>query len=311
MIRTDARDPLPDALRGAVLALGNFDGFHQGHQAVVGEAIRWARELGRPAVVATFSPHPMRHFKPDAEPFRLTRLDQRMALFEDAGADGVLLFHFDQTLANMTAQRWIEDMIAGHVGAAGVVTGEDFTFGQRRGGNPELLRAAGARFGFEARTVGPVHDDQGPISSSRIRAALRAGDCETATRLLTRPFTIRGAVQHGDKLGRTIGFPTANLDLGRYLRPRYGIYAVTGRLADGRVLDGAANLGIRPTFEPPKELVEPYFFDFSGDLYGQDIDVAFHAFLRPEAKFASLDELTAQIARDCDNARARLADIAR
>ena len=310
MIRTDAREALPDALRGAVMALGNFDGFHQGHQAVVGAAIDWARELGRPAVVATFSPHPMRHFKPDAAPFRLTRLDQRMELFEAFGADGVLLFHFDAALANMSAERWIEEMVAGHVGAAGVVTGEDFTFGKGRGGNPELLRSAGARFGFEARTVGAVHDDRGPISSSRIREALRAGDCETATRLLTRPFTIRGAVQHGDKLGRAIGFPTANLDLGRYLRPRYGIYAVTGRLADGRVLQGAANLGVRPSFDPPKELLEPHFFDFSGDLYGQDIDVSFHAFLRPEAKFDSLDDLTAQIARDCDEARAKLATIA-
>lgn len=310
MIRLDHRDPMPEALRGAVLALGNFDGFHQGHQAVVGTAIDWARREGRPAMVATFSPHPMRYFKPDCDPFRLTRLDQRMELFEAAGVDGVLVFFFDATLANMPAERWIEDMIAGHLGAAGVVTGEDFTFGQRRGGNTALLKSLGAQFGIEARTVGAVHDAEGPISSSRIRAALQAGDCEAATRLLTRPFAIRGTVQHGDKVGRTIGFPTANIDLGEYLRPRYGIYAVTGHLPDGRVVQGAANVGIRPSFDPPKELLEPYFFDFSGDLYGQEIEVALHHFLRPEAKFDSLEELTAQIARDCDEARTRLAALA-
>jgi len=132
---------------------------------------------------------------------------------------------------------------------------------------------------------------------------LKAGDCETAERLLTRPFAIRGIVQHGDRLGRTIGYPTANLPLGAYLRPRYGIYAVTGRLSDGTTLKGAANLGIRPTFDPPKELLEPYFFDFDGDLYGQEVEVSFHHFLRPEAKFDSLDALTAQMALDCAEAR--------
>ena len=307
MIVIDHRDPMPDRLRGAVLALGNFDGFHQGHQAVIGAAIDWARSEGRPAVVATFSPHPMRYFQPDSPPFRLTRLDQRSELFAAAGADAMLVFHFDETLATMAAERWIEDVIAGQIGAAGVVTGQDFTFGRARGGNPALLKAFGARVGVGARTVGPVHDDVGPISSSRIRAALQAGDCAEATRLLTRPYAIRGTVQHGDKLGRSIGFPTANLDLGQYLRPLYGIYAVTGRLPDGRVLQGAANVGIRPSFDPPKELLEPYFFDFSGDLYGQEIDVSLHHFLRPEAKFDTLDALTAQMHKDCDEARRLLA----
>lgn len=305
MILVDHRDPMPESLRGAILALGNFDGFHQGHQAVVGEAIAWARSEGRPAVVATFSPHPMRYFKPDSAPFRLTRLDQRMEFFERAGADAMLVFHFDEALASMPAEDWVTKIIAGHIGAAGVVTGEDFTFGKGRGGNIALLR----QLGIAARTIPPVHDDQGPISSSRIRAALQAGDCAEATRLLTRPFAIRATVQHGDKVGRTIGFPTANLDIGEYLRPRYGIYAVTGHLPDGRALLGAANLGVRPHFVPPKELLEPHFFDFSGDLYGQEIEVAFHYFLRPEAKFESMDALTDQIARDCAEAKRRLTDV--
>lgn len=307
MIRLDHRDPLPDALRGAIIALGNFDGFHQGHQAVVGAALDWARSEGRPAIVATFDPHPMRFFKPEAEPFRLTTLNQRQELFASAGADAMLVFHFDRELASTPAEEWIAHVIAGRLGAGGVVTGEDFTFGKGRSGNAALMREVGARFGIGARTVGAVYDADGPVSSSRIRRALKLGDCETAARLLTRPFAIRGAVEHGDKLGRSIGYPTANLTLGTYLRPRYGIYAVTGLLPDGRRVPGAANIGVRPTFDPPKELLEPHFFDFAGDLYGQEIEVAFHSFLRPEAKFDSLDALTAQMARDCDEARARLA----
>jgi riboflavin kinase/FMN adenylyltransferase len=303
MIRLDHRETMPEALRGAILALGNFDGFHQGHQAVVGEALRWAKDEGRPGIVATFDPHPMQYFRPETPPFKLTTLDQRADLFAAAGADAMLVFHFDAAMAGMPAPQWADDMISQHIGASGIVTGEDFTFGKDRGGNPAVLR----EHGVAARTIPPVHDDEGPISSSRIRAALQAGDCVTAARLLTRPFAIRGAVQHGDKLGRTIGYPTANVDLGQYLRPRYGIYAVTGRLPDGRTVRGAANLGIRPTFDPPKELLEPYFFDFSGDLYGQEIEVALHHFLRPEAKFDSLDALTAQMEQDCGEARRLLA----
>ncbi|WP_198519265.1 bifunctional riboflavin kinase/FAD synthetase [Novosphingobium kunmingense] len=307
MPRLDARDPMPEALRGAVIALGNFDGFHLGHQAVAGEAIRWARADGRPAIVATFDPHPVRHFAPDAPPFRLTTLDQRQDLFAEAGADAMLVFAFGAELAATTAEDFVVKLLGERLGAAGVVTGEDFTFGKGRGGNVAVLRDIGARIGIEARAVGPVSEHGEVVSSSRIREALKAGDCETAKRLLTRPFTIRGTVQHGDKVGRTIGYPTANLGLENYLRPRYGVYAVTGTLPDGTVLKGAANLGIRPQFDPPKELLEPHFFDFSGDLYGQTIDVAFHHFLRPEAKFAGMDELVAQIEADCDEARRLLA----
>ena len=306
MIRLDSRQPLPSELRGAIIALGNFDGFHRGHQAVVGEALAWARAEGRPAIVATFDPHPVRFFQPNTPPFRLTTLDQRQELFAQAGADAMLVFHFDAEMAATTADDWVSQVIGQRAGAAGVVTGNDFTFGKGRGGNVALLHEQGARLGLAARTVGPVLDGGSPVSSSRIRAALQAGDCAEATRLLTRPFAIRATVQHGAKLGRTIGFPTANLALGHYLRPRYGIYAVTGRLPDGTLLGGAANIGIRPSFDPPIELLEPYFFDFSGDLYGVEIEVALHHFLRPEAKYDSLDALTAQIAQDCDDARAAL-----
>ena len=308
MERLDGGSAIPPRLAGGIVALGNFDGFHLGHQAVVGRAVARARAEGRPALVATFDPHPVRLFRPDAPPFRLTTLDQRQALFAAAGVDAMAVFRFDAALAALSAEAFVAQRLAGCLAVGGVVTGEDFTFGRAKGGDTAALAALGAVHGFAAETVAPVALDGAPVSSSRIRDALRRGDTAEATRLLTRPFTIRGTVRHGDKVGRTIGYPTANIELGRYLRPAYGIYAVTGRLPDGRVLKGAANLGIRPSFDPPREWLEPYFFDFDGDLYGQEIDVALVAYLRPEAKFDSLAALTAQMEADCERARAALSD---
>lgn len=301
--RIDAREPIPADLGGAIVALGNFDGFHLGHQAVAAEAVRWARAEGRPALIATFDPHPVRYFAPATPPFRLTTLDQRAELFAAAGAAAMLVFTFDAALATTSAEDFVGELLARRLGAAGVVTGSDFTFGRGRTGTVARLAELGAPIGLAARAVAPVVAGGEPVSSSRIRTALEAGDCATATRLMTRPFAIRGRVEHGAKLGRTLAFPTANLALGAYLRPAYGIYAVRGRLPDGRVLSGAANLGIRPSFDPPQELLEPHFFDFSGDLYGQEIEVELHRFLRPEAKYDTLEALTAQIARDCEEAR--------
>jgi riboflavin kinase/FMN adenylyltransferase len=304
MIRVDHRQPVPGDLRGAVVALGNFDGFHLGHQAVVREAVEWAWEQGRRAIVATFDPHPVRHFAPHVPPFRLTTLDQREELFAAAGADAMLVFHFDDALARTTAEDFVLKLLGQQIGACGVVTGEDFTFGKGRGGDVSVLRECGAQAGIASRAVGPVMDGGRPVSSSRIRDALKAGDCAEAARLLTRPFAIRGTVIHGDKRGREIGYPTANMDLGPYVRPRFGIYAVTGRvLATGEPLKGAASLGVRPMFDPPQELLEPYFFDFDRELYGEEIEVSLVRFLRPEAKFASLEALKAQMAEDCEQAR--------
>ena len=307
----DHRDPVPEALRGAVIALGNFDGFHRGHQAVAGEAIRWAQAEGRPSIIATFDPHPVRFFRPDVPPFRLTTLEQRQELYLAAGATAMLVFHFDRDLASTTAEDFIAKILIERFGAYGVVTGGDFTFGQGAKGDVGLLQGFGGDLGLRSRVVEAVEGGGAVVSSSRIREALREGDPQLAAQLLTRPFAIRGIVEHGDKRGRTIGYPTANLAIDSYLRPKYGIYAVTGRvLATGEVLKGAANIGIRPQFEPPKELLEPYFFDFSGDLYGQEIEVAFHHFLRGEAKFDSVDELVAQMEKDCAEARRLLSALA-
>lgn len=303
MKRLDGNAPIEDAFRGGVVALGNFDGVHAGHQAVIGKAVEMARAKGVPVLVATFDPHPVRHFAPDAPPFRLTTLDQRQRYLAELGVDAMVVFHFSTQLASVTAEDFVRQWLGGHLGVTGVVTGEDFTFGKGRSGNIGVLRDLTATLGMSCEAVGPVSDADGPISSSRIRDALKAGDCETATRLLTRPFAVEGVVQHGDKNGRKLGFPTANIDMANYLRPRYGIYAVRGLLHDGRTVDGAANLGIRPSFDPPKELLEPHFFDFGEDLYGKTIEIEFHSFIRPEKKFDSMDELMEQMARDCDTAR--------
>ena len=307
MERLDGGSTVPDALRGGIVALGNFDGFHRGHQAVVGRAVSRARAEGRPALVATFDPHPVRFFKPDLPPFRLTTLDQRQRLFAEAGADAMLVYQFGAELAAVTAPDFVADYLVSRAGAAGVTTGEDFTFGKCSGGNVEVLKLLGQANRISVDAVAAVDEDGAPVSSSRIRAALQTGDCRTAARLLTRPFAIEGVVEHGDKRGRELGYPTANLALDRYLRPRFGVYAVRGLLPGGRVVNGVANLGTRPMFEPPKELLEPYFFDFDDDLYDQVIEVELIDFIRDEAAFEDVETLTAQIARDCDAARDILA----
>jgi len=223
MERLDGGSAVPERLRGGIVALGNFDGFHEGHQAVVGRAVSRARAEGRPALVATFDPHPVHYFRPDLPPFRLTSLDQRQRLFAEAGADAMLVFRFDAELAGVTAPDFVTDHLASRIGAAGVVTGEDFTFGKGRGGNVDVLKLLGQANRISVDAVAPVVEDGEAVSSSRIRDALRAGDCPLAARLLTRPFAIEGVVEHGDKRGRDLGFPTANLAMGDYLRPRFGV----------------------------------------------------------------------------------------
>src|SRR6478672_277572 len=269
---------IPENLKGSIVALGNFDGFHLGHQAVVGRAIQRGFHERRPVIVATFDPHPVRYFKPDLPPFRLTTLDQREALFAHAGADAMLVFEFDEVLRSTSAEDFVIELLGKQIGAAGVVTGDDFTFGKMRGGNVDLLRTFGVEHGIVAETVAPVMLGELKISSGRIREALQAGDTASATHLLSRDFTIKGVVQKGDQRGRALGYATANMALGDYQRPRYGIYAVRVTLDDDSEHPGVASLGVRPTFDPPTELLEAHLLDFEGDLYGRKIAVALHAF---------------------------------
>jgi riboflavin kinase/FMN adenylyltransferase len=298
---------IPESLRGSIVALGNFDGFHLGHQAVVGRAVARAFHERRPVIVATFDPHPVKFFKPDLPPFRLTTLDQRERLFAHAGADAMLVFEFGPQLASMDAEQFVAEVLARQIGAAGVVTGDDFSFGKGRTGDVALLKTLGGQHGIAAEAVAQVVLDGERISSGRIREALVAGDIGKATHMLSRDYAIEGVVQRGDQRGRELGYPTANLELGDYQRPKYGIYAVRVELENGRELPGVASLGVRPTFEPPLELLEAHLFGFDGDLYGQRIEVGLHAFIREEKKFESLDHLVEHMREDEAAARELLA----
>ncbi len=298
---------IPEALKGSIVALGNFDGFHLGHQAVVGRAVGRGFHERRAVIVATFDPHPVRYFKPDVPPFRLTTLDQRERLFAHAGADAMLVFEFGERLRETSADDFVAKLLAGKLGAAGVVTGDDFSFGKGRTGNVEALRTLGAHVGIAAEAVAPVMVDGERVSSGRIREALVAGDTPRATHLLSRDFAIEGVVQRGDQRGRELGYPTANIALEDYQRPKYGIYAVRVTLEDGSELPGVASLGVRPTFDPPEELLEAHLFDFDGDLYGQKIEVALHAYIREEKKFDGIEALIAHMGEDEAKARHLLA----
>ena len=290
--------PIPEELRGAVLALGNFDGFHLGHQAVVSRAIALGFHQRRPVIVATFDPHPVRHFKPDVPPFRLTTLDQRERLFVHAGADAMLVFRFGAELAAMDAEEFVADVLVKRLGAAGVVTGD-----------VDLLAKLSQRHGLTAEAVTQVLIDGERVSSGRVREALVAGDPGSATRMLTRAYSIEGVVERGDgRGGAELNCPTANIRLGDYQRPAYGIYSVRVRLNGGEEeYAGVASLGIRPMFDPPVELLEANLFDFSGDLYGRTIEIGLHHYIRPEMKFDSMEALAARMQEDAAEARRLLA----
>ena len=307
MIRLTHDQPLPEALRGSIVALGNFDGFHLGHQAVVNRAIALGFHERRPVIVATFDPHPVRFFKPDVPPFRLTSLDQRERLFAHAGADAMLVFRFDAELASMDADAFVAEILARRLGVAGVVTGDDFSFGKGRTGDVDLLRKLGEQHGVRAEAVAQVMIDGERVSSGRIREALAAGDPGTATHLLTRPFAVEAVVERGDGRGHALGYPTANVSLGRYQRPAYGIYAVRIRLDDNSEHSGVASFGVRPTFEEGEEYLETFIFDWEGDLYDRTIEIGLIAYLRPEAKFDSVEALVEQMRKDEAEARRLLA----
>lgn len=303
---------LPAEVRGAVVALGNFDGVHRGHQTVIGKAQEIAGSLGVPSAVLTFEPHPRSVFRPDDPPFRLSPFRVKARHIEALGVDALFVSHFDEGFLHKSAEAFIEQVLVAGLGVRHVVCGYDFLFGHRRGGTPALLAEVGARIGFGVTEVGPVADPDGGIySSTRVREALVAGRPREAAQLLGCPWEIEGRVQHGDKRGRTIGFPTANLELDEYLRPAFGVYAVRAGVDHGATTvwhRGVANLGARPTVGGTVERLEAHLFDFDEDLYGRHLRVQLVDFLRPEKKFASFDELKDQIARDAAAARDSLAE---
>jgi len=298
-------EALPEAARGAVVALGNFDGVHRGHAAVIGQAAALAETLGAPAGAAVFSPHPRRVFAPDTPPFALMNNAQRVRALEAEGAQIVHHITFDAMLAAMSPQTFVEEVLYAGLGLKGVVTGSDFCFGKGRAGSVYDLQTLCADRGIKTRIADAVSasGDAEKISSSAVRNALREGRPEIAAALLGRAFAIEGEVFTGDQRGRVLGFPTANVALGDYLRPAFGVYATRSRLADGRLIPGVANLGRRPTVDGHSERLEVHLFDFDADLYGQTLETELVAFIRPEQKFDGLDALKAQIAADSDSAR--------
>jgi len=300
----DWRD-LSDTLRGATVALGNFDGVHLGHAHVL-RAAHGARP-GAKLAVLTFEPHPRELFRPDDPAFRLTLSAERAEALATLGVQIVYEMPFDRSFSLLSAEAFVDEVLHAGVGAAHLACGPDFAFGHRRGGDVGFLTTRAEALGIGLTVVPPLADAQGPISSTRIRRLLQDGYPERAAAELGRPWAVRGPVTHGDQRGRTIGFPTANVPLGRHLEPARGVYAVRARLPDGTTVPGVANIGRRPTVnEGTESRLEVHLFDYDGDLYGHEIAVALHAFLRAERKFASFDDLRTQIVADAEQARALL-----
>jgi riboflavin kinase/FMN adenylyltransferase len=307
-----ARDPLspPKGLEGAVAALGNFDGLHRGHRGVIERAKALARRLGKPCALVTFEPHPADFFAGRSIIFRLTPPDAKAAMLARLGLDGMVILTFDAAFAARPARDFTEDVLMRRLGLSAAVAGYDFGFGAKRSGTPEFLRAEGERLGFAVEIVERITQDEAgsleAVSSTATREALQAGDVEQAARLLGHPYFVEGVVAHGRKLGRELGFPTANIELDPSNQLKHGVYAVTLE-AGGVIYDGVASFGRRPTFDDGPPLLEVFLFDFAGDLYDKKVEVAFIGFIRGEAKFDSVHALVAQMHEDVKKAREILA----
>jgi riboflavin kinase/FMN adenylyltransferase len=308
ILRVTDPQRLPAGLRGGVVAIGNFDGVHRGHQAVLGRALAEAKATERAAVALTFEPHPRSVIRPDIPLFRLTPAPMKASILDRLGFDAVVEMPFTRAFAEQSAEEFVTRILDGGLGVSHVVTGVDFHFGKDRQGGPAYLMEAGERHGFGVTLVDAFRDEGAEIvSSSRIRALLTDGDIAEAAGLLGYRFTVEATVSKGRQLGRTLGYPTANMALPADMDLAHGIYAVKFRRADGTLHDGVASFGRRPTVEEDgAALLETFLFDFTGDLYGETSRVSFFSFLRGEEKFDGLDPLVAQMHRDEEEARAVL-----
>ena len=298
---------VPENARNGVVVLGNFDGVHRGHQAVIGHGIELAQDAEAPVVVLTFEPHPRTFFRPHDTPFRLTPFQNKAHHIEALGVDALVVLTFDETLSVLEAEDFIQHVLVDGLAARHVIVGQDFRFGRLRSGDTALLQARAKKGGYSVIAVAPVASADAEIySSTHIREQVEAGKPGHAAAMLGRPFEIEGVVETGDQRGRTLGFPTANIDIGDYIRPARGVYAVRAGIDKGEEtvwVDGVANFGNRPTIGGDSLLLETHLFDFSGDLYGQTLRVALIEYLRPERKFDGLDALKAQIDEDSATAR--------
>lgn len=298
--------PASDALKGAVVAIGNFDGVHLGHRVLIATAHARAAAEGRPSAALTFEPPPRAFFMPQEPLFRLTDETNKLRLLAATELTGAIVLRFDAALAGLSAEDFIREVLIDRLGVGGVVVGFNFHFGKNRTGTPEFLAAEGARLGFSVDIVPPVTEGGLRVSSGAIREALVAGNIAEATRLLGQPWFATGSVIHGDKRGRELGYPTANMRIDPACGLRQGIYAVRVGIGDARY-DAVASFGRRPTFDNGAVLLEVFLFDFAGDLYGTPLDVAFIDWIRPELKFDSIDDLVRRMDEDSRQARAILA----
>jgi len=294
------------ALQGGVVAIGNFDGVHRGHRTVIAASVRRARSLGRPAVALTFEPHPRRFLRPQVPLFQLTDLAAKLRLLAASGLDGALVLTFDAALASLSAEDFIARILVGRLAVKGVAIGFDFHYGKDRRGSPAFLAAEGDRLGFAVEILPPLEDEGRPVSSSSIRAALASGRVIEAAELIGHPWFVTGTVVAGDRRGRTLGYPTANLRLDPECGLKHGIYAVRARVGE-ELRDGVASFGRRPTFGAGPPLLEVHLLGFGDELYGATIDVAFIGWIRAEAKFASAEDLVRRMNEDARLARETLA----
>lgn len=299
------RDDVPQWVRGGVIAIGNFDGVHRGHKVLIGRVMENAQADGRPAGVMIFEPHPSAFFRPEEPHFRLTPLPEKLRLLDTIGLDFVVVLEFNGGLASMSAEEFVDEILTDRLGVSHVVVGYDFFYGRKRSGTAETLRAAGQVKGFETSIIPQQAEDGEVFSSTAIRLHLAQGDVAGAARLLGHWWRVSGQVCGGNKLGRDLGFPTANVELPEGTSLKHGIYAVRVLLGDGQgeVLAGAAYFGGRPSVDNGLERLEVFILDFEGDLYGQDIAVEFIGFVRDDQHFDKLDSMAAQMARDCQSAR--------
>lgn len=298
---------LEPAEKGAAVAYGNFDGVHRGHQKVIAQAAKAAQALGAPLGVISFDPHPRQIFQPDAPPFRIMQTDQQARALADLGVDFFYVLPFDQEMANLTDYQFAKEVLADGLGVRHVAVGFDVSFGKGRTGSPELMAAYGKELGFTVSVAEALGEGEAKFSSTGVREALRQGHPEQAAAILGRPFSIEGVVERGRQLGRTLGFPTANVAMTDYVLPKLGVYATRTRFSDGREIAGVANIGVNPTIAgeiAPR--LEVWLFDFDEDIYDQVIETDLVAFLRPEVKFEGLEALTDQVMADAAQARALL-----
>ncbi|WP_284776984.1 bifunctional riboflavin kinase/FAD synthetase [Agrobacterium sp. lyk4-40-TYG-31] len=309
--RNEQKEPLPDNLKGGVVAIGNFDGVHRGHRAVLDRALELAQARNIPVLALTFEPHPRTVFRPEAPVFRLTPAPIKARLLEAEGFQSVIEYPFDRDFSQRSAEDFVTSVLVDWLGASAVVTGFDFHFGKGREGGPAFLMEAGRRNGFDVTLVDAFRDEGAEVvSSSRIRELLSQGDVAGAAGLLGYRYTVEAEVISGQKLGRTLGYPTANMALPPETELKPGIYAVRFRRADGSLYDGVASFGYRPTVtDNGAALLETFLFDFSGDLYGEICSVSFFGHLRDELKFDGLEPLVAQIKRDEEEARVLLSGV--